>query len=742
MENNINIGEENAPVVEKFGTFLGVYTPSVLTILGLIMYLRFGWVLGNVGLGFTLLIVVLASSITFVTALSASAIATNMHVGVGGEYFMISRSLGLELGGAIGIPLYLCRTLSITFYSFGLAEAIMMFWPASLGIIPAHMIQLITAVIIVGITILSGKSASLVLKLQIPIMIAVGLSIIALLAGVLLGKTHSPEMTATFRTAPKGFWYVFAVFFPAVTGFTAGIGMSGDLKDPRKSIPKGTLLAVSTGMLVYLFIPVVLAYTAKMSPQEFASTGVETWGKIAFLGALLVIPGIFGAILSSAFGSVLGGPRVLQSLAQDKLAPSFLAKLSKTGQPTISTWISGAIALIAVGLGDLNTVAEFVTILFLTLYVMINFSAAIESLTGDASYRPKINVPWFVSLLGVFGAIAVMFLISPLACILAIVFEIVLFLVLRKRSMQKEWGDVRAGFWGTLARFALLKLKKHANDPRNWRPNILVFAGDVNKRLPLVKLANFLNQRRGILTVCNMIIGNLKRNEIDIKKETKKMNETLDQAGILAFNEVNVVSHFESGTINITQANGIAGLNSNTIMFGWSDKKKRMISMLKTIRTITGLQKSSLLVRMNELPEKTGRDRMDIWWRGKHSNGDLMLLLAHLLSLNDEWKNAKIIIHTIILREEDREFMMENVQDMIDEVRIKAEPQIIIKPQDKSITEIIHEHSRNANLVFMGLKLPLEGEEKDYLTRLKELSGGLKTTIFVRNGEEFAGEMI
>jgi len=742
MENNINIGERNTPVVEKFGTFLGVYTPSVLTILGLVMYLRFGWVLGNVGLGFTLLIVVLASSITFITALSASAIATNMHVGVGGEYFMISRSLGLELGGAIGIPLYLCRTLSITFYSFGLAEAIMMFWPASLGIIPAHMIQLITVVIIVGITILSGKSASLVLKLQIPIMIAVGLSIMALLAGVLLGKTHSPEMTATFRTAPKGFWYVFAVFFPAVTGFTAGIGMSGDLKDPRKSIPKGTLLAVSTGMFVYLFIPVVLAYTAKMSPQELASTGVETWGKIAFLGALLVIPGIFGAILSSAFGSVLGGPRVLQSLAQDKLAPSFLAKLSKTGQPTISTWISGAIALIAVGLGDLNTVAEFVTILFLTLYVMINFSAAIESLTGDASYRPKIKVPWFVSLLGVFGAIAVMFLISPLACILAIVFEIVLFLVLRKRSMQKEWGDVRAGFWGTLARFALLKLKKHANDPRNWRPNILVFAGDVNKRLPLVKLANFLNQRRGILTVCNMIIGNLKRNEIDIKKETIKMNETLDQAGILAFNEVNVVSHFESGTINITQANGIAGLNSNTIMFGWSDKKKRMISMLKTIRTITGLQKSSLLVRMNELPEKTGRDRMDIWWRGKHSNGDLMLLLAHLLSLNDEWKNAKIIIHTIILREEDREFMMENVQDMIDEVRIKAEPQIIIKPQDKSITEIIHEHSRNANLVFMGLKLPLEGEEKDYVKRLEDLSDGLKTTIFVRNGEEFAGEMI
>ncbi|RLE32225.1 MAG: Na-K-Cl cotransporter [Acidobacteria bacterium] len=742
MENDINVGENNIPVVEKFGTFLGVYTPSVLTILGLVMYLRFGWVLGNVGLGFALLIVLLASSITFITALSASAIATNMHVGVGGEYYMISRSLGLELGGAIGIPLYLCRTLSITFYSFGLAEAIMMFWPASLGIIPAHMIQLITAVIIVGITILSGKSAGLALKLQIPIMIAAGVSIIALLIGALTGNSHAPEMTATFRTAPKGFWYVFAVFFPAVTGFTAGIGMSGDLKNPRKSIPKGTLLAVATGLLIYLFIPVILAFTDKISPEGLASGGVETWSKIAILGSLLIVPGIFGAILSSAFGSVLGGPRVLQSLAQDRLAPSFLAKLSKTGQPTISTWISGAIALVAVALGDLNTVAEFVTILFLTLYVIINFSAALENLTGDASYRPKIKVPWFISLLGLIGAIIVMFLINHVAGILGVAFEIILFWILRKRSMKKEWGDVRAGFWGTLARFALLKLKKHANDPRNWRPNILVFAGDVKKRLQLVQLANFFNQRRGILTVCNMIIGNLKNDEIDIKKEVEKMNETLDQAGILAFNEVNVVSQFESGTINITQANGIAGLHSNTIMLGWSDKRKRMISTLKTIRTISGLQKSSLLVRINELSKISGRDRMDIWWRGKHSNGDLMLLLAHLLSLNDEWKNAKIIIHTIILREEDREFMMKNVQDMIDEVRIKAEPKIIIKPTDKSVTEIIHKHSRNANLVFMGLKLPLKGEEKDYVTRLEELSDGLKTTVFVRNAEEFAGEMI
>ena len=163
-----------------------------------------------------------------------------------------------------------------------------------------------------------------------------------------------------------------------MTGFTAGIGMSGDLKDPRKSIPRGTLLAVATGAAVYLLVPVLLAITARLTPDQLAVPGVGAWTTVAVLGAWLVFPGMWGAILSSAFGSALGGPRVLQALAQDGLAPSFLARLSQTGQPAVATWISGALALVAVALGGLNAVAQFVTILFLTLYVTINLSAAAE----------------------------------------------------------------------------------------------------------------------------------------------------------------------------------------------------------------------------------------------------------------------------------------------------------------------------------------------------------------------------
>ncbi|MCP4157643.1 MAG: Na-K-Cl cotransporter, partial [bacterium] len=226
-DNNATTGSPH-----KFGTFIGVFTPSILTILGVIMYLRFGWMVGTVGLWTALIIVTLSTSITFVTALSVSAVATNMQVGVGGEYFLVSRSLGLEIGGAIGVPLFLARAVSVTLYAFGLAESLRFVWPD----VP---IQPVAALIIVAITIVAAKSASLTLKLQLPLMAAVVISIAVMALGVF--KNPSPAVLTRLPGSTESFWVVFAIFFPAVTGFTAGVGLSGDLKDPSRSIPLGSL---------------------------------------------------------------------------------------------------------------------------------------------------------------------------------------------------------------------------------------------------------------------------------------------------------------------------------------------------------------------------------------------------------------------------------------------------------------------------------------------------------------------
>jgi len=726
----------------KFGTFLGVYTPSVLTILGLIMYLRFGWVVGNVGLPLTLFIVVLATSITAITALSASAVATNMRVGVGGEYYMISRSLGLELGGAIGIPLFLCRTLSITFYSFGLSESILAFWPASWGQIPPATTQLLTAGLIVTIVGISGRSAEVALKLQIPIMIAVGLSIIALAAGVATGGIASPEMTPTYRTAPAGFWYVFAVFFPAVTGFTAGIGMSGDLRDPRRSIPRGTLLAVLTGALVYLSIPVLLSFTSRVTALELAQPGI-IWVKIAVLGAWLVFPGVWGAILSSAFGSALGGPRVLQSLSRDGLTPAFLARTSATGQPTIATWVSGAIALAAVALGGLNAVAQFVTILFLTLYVTINLAAALENLVGDPSFRPTIRVPWWVSLAGSIGAIAVMFLISPLACVAAVVLEFGLYLYLRRRVLRREWGDVRAGMWIAVARFALLKLRENRTDPRNWRPHILLFAGDTAKRINLVRLASWFNQDRGIVTACRLVTGDLRDGNIDIDRIQTEMESEVDEAGLTVFCAANVVPDFETGVLDIAQATGVGELSANTVMFGWSKERERLASQLRLMRALANAGKSTVISRLNWAHEPGQEKRIDLWWGGLQNNGDLMLLLAHLLRLNSEWIDARLTLRSIARSESERDNQLTGLAELLAETRIDADTEVIHEPDpDRDVAEILHQRSAEADVVFLGLMMPSFGDEVRYAERLEQLAEGFKTTIFVRNAGRFAGDLL
>lgn len=719
---------------QKFGTFLGVYLPSLLTILGLIMYLRFGWVVGNMGVPMTILIVLMASSITFITGLSASAIATNIKVGIGGEYYLVSRSLGLEPGGAIGIPLYLCRTLSITFYSFGLAEALLMFWPQSWGSAPAHIVQIVAVVIIVLVTLLSGKSAKLVLKAQIPILIFVILSVLALAIGVFTHPMRMPEWTPTYRTAHKGFWYVFAVFFPAVTGFTAGIGMSGDLKNPGESIPKGTLGAVITGAILYMIIPVLLSITVLLSFDDLSNPnlGVGTWTKVAFLGGILIYPAVLGAILSSAFGSVLAGPRVLQALALDGLAPKFLTKLSKSGQPAIATWVSGAIALAAVMLGNLNTIAQYVSVLFLTLYVAINFSAALEQLVKEPSYRPKVKVPWYVSIIGALGAIWVMYLINPLACVVALVLELAIFIYLKSKSLEQQWGDATSGLWINVARYALLELNKKKLLSRNWRPFMLLFVSDIKQRFQLVKLAAALGQNRGVLTICKLVfdfdISAARREEMQME-----MLKELQDKKLEAFCEVNPVDDLNNGMLTISASHGLGAMKTNTIVFGWSEEKENQTSQMKAIRDLSQINKNILLVRFNKnYSTKKNYKQIDLWWGGRERNGDLMLLLAYLLKLNKPWHKAAITIRSAVNTQEEKEKLETGIKNLLPDAKVEANVEIALIGE-RDFMDLLVEKSEKADLVFLGLGNSAEGMEDEYADKISKMSEKLKITVFVQN---------
>jgi hypothetical protein len=351
-------------------------------------------------------------------------------------------------------------------------------------------------------------------------------------------------------------------------------------------------------------------------------------------------------------------------------------------------------------------------------------------------------VPAFASLLGAAGTIWVMFLIAPVAGTAAVILELLLYLYLRRRAMKQSWGDVRGGLWTTVTRFGLLMLRGHGENPRNWRPHILLFAGDVAKRINLVRLVSWFNQNRGVVTVCQMLRGDLTTEEPDLRSRQREMDSALEKAGLVAFSEVDVVADYESGAIQITQANGIAGLQSNTIVFGWSDKRERVASQLRVMRAVARVGKSTVIARLDRSLEAEKTRRIDVWWRGKQSNGDLMLLLAHLLTLNQGWRDTSILVRSIARSEEERESLAQSLNDLLPEVRIKARSDVILKPEGKSVVEVMHERSRDAQVVFLGLAEPAIGQEEAYAARLEKLVAGFSTTVLVRNAHEFAGDLI
>ncbi len=726
----------------KLGTFIGVFTPTVLTILGVIMYLRLGWVVGNAGMMGAFFIVLLANSITLVTALSMSTLATNMRVGVGGAYFLISRSFGLEIGGAIGIPLFLSQVLSVSLYAYGLAEITTLVFD-----VPPLVLKIMACAIIVGVTLVAAKSTEMTLKAQIPIMGLIGISVAAFVAGVSWATPQVP-MFGPWRGAGAdgaGFWEVFAVFFPAVTGVLTGLSLSGDLEDPSRSIPRGVISAVVVGAVVYLSMPIILGYAASGATLR---TDNLIWTRVAVGGAWLVLPGMAGAVLSSAFGSILSAPRTLQALAGDALVPRALGEIDEeSGEPLLGVRLSGAIAfVVALLLPDLNAVASTVTVFFLTTYGALNAVAFLETLIGDPSFRPRIRVGWAVSLFGAAGCFGAMFLINPLACLFAILFEIGIFVFLSRRSLETTWGDARSGLLLTGARFALLKLRETRQDPRNWRPHILVLSEDLRADLAVLEMAEQVGQHRGIVTLVHVVQGQLDGVACKPDEILAQDRRLLEEHRREAFAEVAVCPEPGRAATIIAQANGMAGLQSNTVMFGFHMEQgaERLAELVTLSEQMTKLQKSTLVyLPPARAQRRASRERcVVLWWAGKQNNGDLMLLLAHLLTVASEWRGARIQLKSVVDDDAQGAERSRELDQLLPEVRIDVSVHVIEKPAERPVRQVIAEHSRDADLVMLGLGTPAEGESVAYAERLLGLLEELPATLLVRNAGEFKGKLL
>lgn len=465
---------EPTKTVKKFGTMAGVFTPTFLTILGVIMYIRHPWVVGNAGILGALAIIIIAVAITLSTALSLSSITTNIRIGSGGAFSLISQSLGLEIGGAIGIPFFFSQAIAVAMYVFGFREGLQ-------SLLPEYAPLVLDLMVFALVMLIAFISTSFAFKIQYVIMAIIILSIASIVGGLFVNELNYDFVwfgdykgSVENNFSGTSFWVVFAVFFPAVTGVMAGANMSGDLKNPRKNIPVGTISAVIITTLVYMALVFVAALLA--TPTELLENYNVFIDKAYY--APIVLAGLLGATLSSALGSFVGAPRILLALGEKRILPKspFLAKTNKKGEPINAMIITSFIVLLGLSLRDLNTIAPLITMFFMITYAMVNVVALIEQSLALPSFRPTLKIPIIIPIIGAFGSLTVMFIINAIVAMASIVLIIVFYYYLVKKKLKSDAGDSRSGLFTALAEWSTKKTNELSpnREVRSWRPDLLI----------------------------------------------------------------------------------------------------------------------------------------------------------------------------------------------------------------------------------------------------------------------------
>jgi amino acid transporter len=712
----------------QFGTFKGVFTPSILTILGVIMYLRFGWVIGNVGLIPTLIIVTISTSITFFTALSVSALATNMKVKGGGAYYIISRALGLEVGAAIGLPLFLAQALGISFYIVGFAESIVQIFP----ILNIKAVGIIT---LVFMFVLAIKSADLALKIQYFILLLIALSLISFFMAT--GANMMPLPPNTVVPKKENFWLVFAVFFPAVTGILSGLSMSGDLKNPEKSIPWGTFAAVAVSYAIYMAIPIFFVRVIQDSRVFLVDSMVMY--KVARWGPL-ILAGLWGATLSSAMGSLLGAPRTLQAIAKDGIIFRFIGRgFGKNQEPRLAILFSFLIALTGILAGDLNMLAPVLSMFFLTTYGLLNLSAGFGRLIGSPSWRPKFRVHWGLSFAGAFGCFAAMFMINPGATFIAIFVSSIVYTLMKHRRLKSHWGDLKYGILMLLVQFGLYNLSTKKPNLETWRPNILVLSGAPTSRWYLIALANAISHGYGLITVAAILPE--KHLSYQRKQNLEKtISNYLKERKVKALVKVYPADDVLTGISSLVKGYGFGPVEPNTILLGETEEENNLVSFAELIKMIHENKRNVVLVKEAQREkENTKARRIDVWWGQKGNNAGLILALAHLLSTSPLWQSSRLALRTIIMSEADQSDTEEGLRTFVEQGRLAADVQTVLI-EDADLFGTIAKHSKDADFVFMGLHPPAPEETFEeysrYLKNIIQKTQGVQYIAYVLSSED------
>ncbi|HMB93277.1 MAG TPA: amino acid permease [Rhodothermales bacterium] len=669
---------------KKFGTFGGVFTPTLLTILGVIMYLREGWVIGNAGILGGLLIISLAFLITTCTGLSMSSITTNIRIGSGGAYAIVSQSLGLEVGGSLGIPRYVSQAFAITLYIFGFREG----W---LWVFPTHHAFLVDLVVLLVLWGIAYKSADLAIKTQYVILAIIVVSLVSIgLAAAYGSMQYDVENVGLWGAFPGSpsengsgttFWTIFAVFFPAATGIMAGANMSGDLKDPRRSIPIGTMAAIGVSFVIYVLLAYWLARSA--TPEELVNNYYVMVDK-AFWGPA-VIAGLLGATFSSALASMVGAGRILQAMGDHRILPGspWLGALTPAGEPRNAMLVTGGIVFASLLLRDLNAIAPLITMFFLITYAMLNVVVLIEQGLGLVSFRPLLRVPVIIPWIGLLGSVYVMFIINPIISLVSVGVVVAFYGVLARQRLDAPFEDVRSGLFVSFAEWAAKKVTEMpTSQERAWKPNLLVPVEDPNALRGVFTMIQNITYPKGSVKLLGIPpVGGA--DGFDGRIAT--LAGAFRKHGVFASGTV-----VDNGTFGQSVGTGLQVLKGaffqpNIVFLPLPATQEREATYKTLIRQAAVLHLGILLYAPHPVAQLGQRQSVNVWirdrspdWRLRWDIGnlDLSILTAYKLKLN--W-GAHLRLITVLEDEAEEEKARNFMSRLMDLARLPSTEVIVAK---------------------------------------------------------------
>ncbi len=705
---------------KKFGTFSGVFTPSILTILGVIMYMRLPWIIGNAGLWNTIGIVLVAHIISITTGLSVSSIATDKKVKAGGTYYMISRSLGLPIGGTLGLALAVGLAFSVSLYIIGFSESFLNYWGFE---IVKNNIRIAGTIALLVVTIVTFISTALALKSQFYILGAIVLSLVSIFLG---NHEFTPETPLLFSISDAAPWMIlFGIFFPAVTGFEAGVSMSGDLQDPKKSIPVGTITAIAVGLIVYIGLTVYFAYTVS---SDALINNPKVLLEIAFWPPA-VIAGIWSATISSALGSILASPRILQAAATDRIVPKIFAKgHGKGNEPRNALMMTFVIAEMGILVGELDLIARIVSMFFITTYGFLNLSCALEY-WASTDFRPDFKISPWISITGSLACFLVMILLDFLAMVGATIVLGGLFLFLKRKELTLESGDTWEGVWSSVVRAGLQRLHQSIQHQRNWRPNIILFSGGNSARPHLVALGESLVRKRGILSNFELVENPQSENPIT-KLEPTSIEPDSQIPGI--FSRRLECRNIYEGMETVTQIYGFSGIEPNTVMLGWARNSRNPEKFAHLVAHFRKMDYNVLLLDYDTERGFGEKQRIDLWWRGGSNNATLALNMLKFLKSSENWEDAEARILVVVENNALVNRVQQNLSRILEDERLDTEIKVINNAVDKlPIHEIIKFESSEADLVMIGIPPITDKNAKTFITQTDAILQSIGSTLII-----------